>query len=427
MNRKRWLGSGGVVLLLSGLVGAADWPQWRGPERDGLSRETGLLKSWPKGGPPLLWTVKGCGHGFSSVAVSQGVIYGTGLLQGRNHLWARQEKTGELLWSTPYSEQRGEPNSTPVVHQGKVYALTRDGDLACVEARTGRVLWRKNYGKDFGGRMMSGWGYSESPLVDGDKLICTPGSDEAALVALNKDTGAVIWKCAIPRCGGAGYASPIKVTVDGVSLYVTHLGPSGGVVGVDAQSGKLLWQYTRVSNSTANIPTVVARSPYLFCSTGYDSGAALLRLRVTGPGQVQVEEVKRHPGRELQNHHGGMVLVGDYLYLGHGHNNGLPACVDFRTGEIVWKESRNPAGGGGGTAPSGSAAVIAAEGMLYFRYQNGVVVLLQASPDGLHVAGAFQETNRSGRECWAHPVIANGRLYLRDQDKLACYDLRARK
>lgn len=269
--------------------------------------------------------------------------------------------------------------------------------------------------------MMSGWGYSETPLVDGDKLICTPGADEAAVVALHKDTGEVLWKCAVPRCGGAGYASPIKVSVDGVSMYVTHLGPSGGIVGVEAANGRLLWQYTRVSNSTANIPTAVARGPYLFCSTGYDSGAALLRLRVDGPDRVRVEEVKRHPGRELQNHHGGMVLVGDYLYLGHGHNNGLPACVDFRTGQIVWKESRNPAGG------NGSAAVIAADGMLYFRYQNGVVVLLKASPEGLEVAGSFRQPQRSGRECWAHPVIANGRLYLRDQDRLFCYDLRPRR
>lgn len=421
---RRNIGSGAAPVLLiavSGIVVAADWPQWRGPERDGVSRETDLLKSWPQGGPPVLWSVRGCGNGFSTVAVVGGSIFGTGSLQGRNHLWKRREANGELIWSIPFSEHRGEPNSTPVVHQGKVYALTRDGDLACIAADNGRVLWRKNYGKDFGGRMMSGWGYSESPLIDGEKLICTPGADEAAMVALNKDTGEVIWKCAVPRCGGAGYASPIKVTVDGVSMYVTHLGPTGGVVGVEANSGKLLWQYTRVSNGTANIPTVVARDRLLFCSTGYDSGAALLRLQVDEHKQVRVEEVKRHRGRDLQNHHGGMVLVGNYLYLGHGHNNGLPACVDFQTGEILWKESRNPAGGGG------SAAVVAADGMLYFRYQNGVVVLLHATPDGLQLAGSFQETARSGRECWAHPVIANQRLYLRDQDKLVCYDLRPKK
>ncbi|MCS7021518.1 MAG: PQQ-binding-like beta-propeller repeat protein [Gemmataceae bacterium] len=409
-------------MLLAGLTAwAADWPQWRGPDRDGVSRETGLLKQWPKEGPPLLWTVTGCGDGFSSVAVVQGVIYGTGSNKGRNYLWARREQTGELLWSLPYSDHPGEPNSTPVIDQGKAYALTRDGDLACIDLLQKKVAWRKNYGKDFAGRMMSGWGYSETPLVDDEKLICTPGADQAAVVALNKDTGTVIWKCAVPRCGGAGYASPVKMVVEGVPLYVTHLGPSGGVVGVHAQSGQLLWQYTRVSNGTANIPTVVARGPFLFCSTGYDSGAALLRLQVEGKERVRVHEVKRHPGRELQNHHGGMVLVGDYLYLGHGHNNGLPTCVDFRTGEIVWKEGRNPGGG------SGSAAVIAAEGMLYFRYQNGVVVLIRASPDGLEVAGSFRQNPRSGRECWAHPVIANGRLYLRDQDYLLCYDLRARR
>src|SRR5439155_24854305 len=231
------------------------------------------------------------------------------------------------------------PRSTPTFHNdpkiGKViYVLGVTGTLACLKADTGAEVWKKNFVKDFGGRMMSGWGYSESVLIDGDKLVCTPGADKAAVVALNKDTGAVIWKSEVRDTGGAGYASPIKAEVGGVPMYITLLGKSGGVVAVHADTGKLLWRYNKISNGTANIPTVVVRGDLVWCSTGYgDGGSALLRVKPSQDGAT-VEEVKRYSSGELQNHHGGMVLVGDYLYFGHGHNEGYPACVEFKTGEI---------------------------------------------------------------------------------------------
>jgi outer membrane protein assembly factor BamB len=420
MTRVLLLSSLTLALTLS-LSPAADWPQWRGPDRDGVSKETGLLKTWPKDGPPRAWAAKDCGGGYSSVAIVKGVIYGTGSQRGKNVVWAKKEADGTPIWTTPFANEGGEPNSTPVVAAGKVYALTTAGTLACLDTKTGKVAWTKSLTNDLDGQMMSGWGYSETPLVDGNKLICTPGGDQCAVAALKADTGEVIWKTALRNAGGAGYASPIKATVGGVPMYITLLGKGGGVVAVHADTGKLLWQYTKVSNDTANIPTVVTRDDLVWCSTGYgDGGSALLKMKADGKDTVSAAEVKRYDS-ELQNHHGGMVLVGDHVYFGNAHGSGHPACVEFKTGEIKWLENRGAVGGGG------SAAVVAADGMLYFRYQNGVVALIEANPKEFKVAASFREADRSGRECWAHPVIANGKLYLRDQDKIVCYNLKAKK
>lgn len=409
-----------------GKVGTFDWPQWRGPQRDGQSPETGLLKTWPEGGPPLAWKVDKRGKGFSSPVVSNGIIYGMGLRDGQEVIWALEESTGKELWATPIqpagkAESQDGPRSTPTVANGKVYGIGFTGDLACVDAKSGKRLWHKHFAKDFGGNMMSGWGYCESVLIDGNKLICTPGGDQAAVVALNPNTGALLWKSDIPNAGGAGYASPVKMTLGRASLYLTLLGKSGGLVGVDARNGKLLFRYTRVSNGTANVPTPVVNGDLVFVSTGYgDGGSALLKLTPAGAAGVKVEELKRYRSGELQNHHGGMILVNKHLYLGRGHNDGKPTCVEFATGEIAWEESRSPGQG------SGSAAVAYADGMLYFRYENGKVVLIAANPEEFRVAGTFSEPERSGQPTWAHPVIANGKLYLRDQDRLHVYDIKAR-
>jgi outer membrane protein assembly factor BamB len=413
-----------TVFAADASPGEFDWPQWRGPHRDGRSVETGLLKTWPKDGPPLAWKVARRGGGRSSPVVSAGVVYGTGQRDRKVVIWALDEKTGNELWATPITPNGsgggGGPQGTPTVSNGKVYAVGLDGDLACVDAKTGKLVWHKHFAKDFGGHMMSGWGYSESVLIDGDKLICTPGGDKAAVVALNPDTGETIWKCEVPNSGGAGYASPVKMKVGDVPLYLTLLGKSGGILGVHADTGKLLFRYTKVSNGTANIPTPVVKGDLVFVSTGYgDGGSALLKLTAEG-GAVSVEEKKRYASGELQNHHGGMILVGDHLYLGRGHNDGKPTCVEFTSADIAWEQNRSPAGGGG------SAAVAYADGMLYFRYENGVMAMISADPTGFKLAASFEEPERSGAETWAHPVIANGKLYLRDQDRLRVYDVKAK-
>jgi outer membrane protein assembly factor BamB len=412
-------------------VGPNDWPQWRGPNRDGQSSEKGLLKEWPKEGPQIEWTVEGCGGGYSSVAIVGGFIYGTGKLNDKECLWCRSEADGKEVWNTPFAEFRKVGyeegvRSTPSVANGKVYCVGVSGDLICADAAKGEILWRRSYLKEFGGKV-PGWGYSESVLVDGDKVICAPGSKTAAIVALSADKGDVLWQTEIKDVGNAfGYSSAVKMTVNKVEMYVTLLGKTngapeerkGGVVGVDAKTGKLLWQYGRVMNGTANIPTAVIQGDLVWASTGYgDGGAALIQIVPDGDG-FKVEEKKYYESKELQNHHGGMVLVGDYIFFGNKHNGGIPVCVEMKTGEIKWKQT---AGAGGG---SGSGSVIYADGMLYFRYENAKVALVTANPEKFELKGVFDIPQKSGKPSWAHLVIANGKLYIRDQDKMHCYNIK---
>jgi outer membrane protein assembly factor BamB len=396
---------------------AQDWPQWRGPNRDAHSPDRGLLDRWPEGGPPLLWTARGLGSGYSSVAVSGGSIYTLGG-GGGTHLVAIDAADGSIRFKTRVGDG-DTPNSTPTVHDGLAYTLSTQGDLACVDVRSGEVRWSKNFGRDFGGQMMSGWGYSESPLVDGEKLVCTPGAPDGVIVALDRKSGATIWKSAMPPVSGnggdgAGYASIVVSEAAGVRQYVQLVGR--GVIGVAADDGTFLWGYNRIANGTANIPTPIVQGDYVFCSTGYGAGAALLKLSRQGRG-VKAEEVYFLEARDLQNHHGGMVLVGKHVYCGHGHNEGFPACVELATGRIAWKPGRGPG--------TGSAAVAYADGCLYFRYQNGVLALVRASPRKYELRGQFKLPQVLG-ESWSHPVIIGGRLYLREQDLLYCYDVAKR-
>jgi outer membrane protein assembly factor BamB len=396
----------------------AEWPQWRGPNRDGVSNETGLLTSWPEEGPKLLWQVDGLGKGFSSVAIAGGKIFTLGQVKDAGTvLEAFALADGKKLWQTPIGN--GSPNCTPTVDGDLVYALDREGMLVCCEAATGREVWKKNFGEDFGGKMMSGWGYSESPLVDGDRLICTPGSADAAIAALDKKTGAVIWKAPAPADWGgtkgkegAGYSSIIVGHGAGVKQYVQLTGR--GVLSVDAADGKVLWTYNKVANGTANIPTPIIDGDYVFCSSGYGTGAALLKLSKDGSG-VKADEVYFLKADELQNHHGGMIRLGKYIYCGHGHNNGLPMCIDMMTGERKWEKERGPG--------TGSAAVIYADGHLYFRYEDGEMALIEAKPDQYKLVSHFRLASVKGKS-WPHPVIVDGKLYIRDQDSLLCYELR---
>src|SRR5262245_49574556 len=316
-----------------------DWPQWRGPKRDSVSTETGLLKEWPKSGPPIVWKQKGLGGGYSAPSVSGGRLYGMSYRGNDEVVWARDEATGDPLWTTRIAAKGGAgynegPRSTPTVDGDRVYTVGVQGDLVCLDASTGKTVWAKNYKRDFRGRMMSGWGYSESVLVDGDKVIGTPGGDNAALAAFDKKTGRVIWSARVPDAGGAGYASVMPAEVGGVRMYITWL--RSKLVGVAAKDGQLLWENERPANGTANIPTVLVKGDLVFASTGYNSGATLLKLRASS-GEVTAEEVYDLTGSQVQNHHGGMILVGDHVYLGHGHSRGTPMCVELATGKVVWK------------------------------------------------------------------------------------------
>jgi outer membrane protein assembly factor BamB len=395
-----------------------DWPQWRGPDRSDVCRETGLLKTWPRGGPPLAWKVKGLGQGYSSPSIAAGRIFVSGKQGNDEVVLALNEADGKELWktviasSTPRVDRGEGPRGTPTVDGTRLYALAVNGELACLEAATGKLVWRKSFAKDFGGRMPK-WGYSESPLVDGDHVICTPGGPGAALAALDKKTGAVVWKAAVPQGGGAAYSSAVATEAGGVRLYVQLL--ARGLVGVAAKDGRFLFHYGKIANGVANIPTAIVRGDLVFCSTGYQTGSALLKLVPSDAG-LKAEEQYFLAGKVLQNHHGGMVLLGDYLYGGHGHKQGIPVCVEFKTGKVVWRQDRAPG--------SGSAAVLAADGNLYFRYENGTMALIEMTPKGYRARGTFDPPDNSGQPSWSHPVIANGKLYLRDQDVLLCYDVK---
>lgn len=393
-----------------------EWPTWRGPDRDGISSEKGLLKEWPEAGPPLAWKVKGLGRGFSSLAIADGKIFTMGKHKEGTMLIALDLKDGQQLWATKVGG--GDPNCTPTVDGDLVFALGRDGDLLCAATATGKEVWHTSFPKDFGGKMMSGWGYSESPLVDGDRLICTPGAQDAMIAALDKRTGKVIWKAAMPDDvgskgkDGAAYSSIVVSEAGGVRQYVQLSGR--GVISVAAKDGKFLWSYNKVANGTANIPTPIIKDDYVFCSSGYGTGSALLKIVREGSA-LHAEEQYFLPAKVMENHHGGMVLVGDYVYCGRGHNNGFPVCINLKTGEVAWD--------GGRGAGKGSAAVLYADGNLYFRYEDGIMALIEATPKDYNLKSQFELASIDGKS-WPHPVISAGKLYIRDQDTLLCYDIK---
>jgi outer membrane protein assembly factor BamB len=405
-------------------VAAGNWPQWRGPDRDGVSKETGLLTSWPEGGPKKLYTTAGMGRAFSSVSVAGGRVFTMGDRGGGQFVIALDEETGRELWATRIGSSYSSPDDfngprgTPTIDGALLYAIGTDGQLVCLETATGRERWRKVLSRDFGGRMMSGWEWSESPLVDGDRVVVTPGGAKAGIVALDKTTGREIWRAAIPRFGsqgadGAGYSSIVISNGGGVKQYVQMMGR--GLVGVRASDGWFLWGNNAVANNIANITTPVVRGNFVFGTSSYDTGSALIELAPAADNRVTATQ--KYFLDNFENHHGGVVLVGDYLYGGHGRSQGFPVCIELSTGKSMWPQQRG--------VGAGSAAVVAADGHLYFRYQDGVVALAEATPAAFRVKGSFRIPNPF-RLSWPHPVVTGGRLYLREQDALHVYDVARR-
>jgi len=362
------------------------------------------------------------GRGYSTVAIARGRIFTMGDLQAGEakvqYVIALDLATRQPLWQTKVGPPHGDGSRcTPTVHDGLVYALGTEGDLVCLEADTGKEVWRKNMKADFDGKMMSGWKYSESPLVDGDKVICTPGGDQAALAALDRKTGREIWRSAPPtpgQAGGAGYSSVVVSRGAGIKQYVTVMGK--GAVGVDAETGKFLWHYRRVANGTANIPTPVAEGDHVFVSTGYGTGSALLKLTRTADG-VEAREVYWLNASTFQCHHGGFLRLGKHIFGAHGHNGGNPICLEMETGRVLWSEKQ---------VGERSGALVCADNLLIFRYENNVVSLIEADPAAYKLKSSFKLPSRPGMggPGWAHPVVLDGKLYLRHNDCLFCYDLR---
>lgn len=403
-------------------VATADWPQWRGPQRNGISQENGLLKQWPKEGPKLLWQVNDIGDGYSTPSVVGNRIY---LMSNRGmeneFVQSLSIQDGKPIWTTrvgnvgnpeqnpPYPKAR----STPTVDGDFIYALGSDGDLVCLETKSGKIRWQKNLRKEFDGKPGE-WAYAESPLVDGDVVVVTPGGAQATILALNKKTGAVIWKSAVPDGDPAGYASAIVVQAGGRKQYVQFL--EKGIVGVDAKTGQFLWRYKDAAKGPAQAFTPIARGEYIY-GGALGVGGGLVRLRPEGSG-IAAEQV--YFARGLPNGFGGAVLVGDYLY-GTDVREKFYA-VEFTTGKVMWN-----------TESIGSASLSYADGRLYLHAWNGEVGLVEATPEGYRESGRFTPPNQPEKKkvgqmsdkAYAHPVIANGRLYIRDFGTLWAYDIKA--
>ena len=392
------------VLIVSAAPRAADWPQWRGPNRDGISSETGLLAAWPPAGPRLVWRATGLGEGYASIAVARGRLYTQGQRGSQQFVMACDVKTGSKLWETPTSarsfrESRGNgPRGTPTVDGDRLYAMAADGTLASLDAATGKVIWSQNVVQKYRGAMIE-WAFSESPLVDGDRLIVMPGGPGASLVSLNKLDGTLQWKAGSDQ---AGYSSTVLAEVEGVRQVVALSGESA--FGVRVDNGQVLWRYDRVSNSTANIATPIVHDGHVFLSTDYGTGGALLRLGARGASEVYFT-------REMMNHYSTSVLVGDVLY---GFSNSILTAMRFRTGQVLWRHRS-----------VGKGSLVFADKFLYVLSEEWVLGLVEARPDQYREVSRFEIP--SGQfPTWAPPTVADGRLYVREQDRLMCFDIGAR-
>lgn len=403
------------ALAASASPAASDWPQFRGPTLNDISPDTGLLQDWSAGGPPLLWEATGIGSGYSGVSIVGERIYTAGDKGDSTMVVALKTADGKPVWSAKLGKSNapGEPRfegprSTPTVSDGLVLVLGQWGDLCCYQADTGKEVWRKDLTKDFGGAYPS-WGYSESPLVDGDKIMVTPGGSQGAVVALNKKTGELIWQSK-DFTDPAQYSSLIVEELGGVRQYIQLTGEN--VAGIAAADGKLLWKVRRKGN-VAVIPSPVYDNGLVYVSSGYGVGCNLFKISAAD-GKFSGEQV--YANKVMANHHGGVVRVGDYVY-GYSEGKGW-TCQDLKSGEAKWQEREK----------LGKGSLVCADGRLYLRKEDGkgTVALIEPSPEGYKEHGRFDQPDRSGKNSWPHPVVIDGRLYLRDQDVLLCYNVKAK-
>ncbi len=413
-----------TIALLTAITGFAfaadptkskfDWPQWRGPDRNDVSKETGLLREWPKEGPKLLWTFREAGVGFSGVAIVGDRLYTLGALQGSETVYAIDLKTHKRVWSAEvgplFTNGWGDgPRSTPTVDGDRIYVLGGQGNLLCVTADKGEKLWMKSLKKDLDGAQMSGWGYTESPLVDGKQVVVTPGGKKGTIAALEKMTGEILWQSK-EFTDPAGYSSLVPTEIGGVRQYVQMTGVSVGAV--SAKDGALLWRFERKS-PTAAVPTPIVADGAVFATSGYGAGCALLKIASAGNHFKAAED---YANKDMSNHHGGVLKVGDYLY-GYSDKGGW-LCMEFKTGKVVWSDRT-----------LGKGSITYADGHLYcYAEGDGTVALVEANPAGRKEKGRFKipeqtKLPRKSGKIWTHPVVSNGKLYLRDQDLIFCYDV----
>ena len=405
-------------------IAANDWPQWGGPRRNGCSPETGLLKQWPQQGPPLVWKTTGLGAGYSGVTLAGERVYTAGDKADANYVLALNRADGTLVWSAKLGKAGAPgwggfagPRASVTIDGERLYAVGQYGELVCVQAADGKELWRQSYTEDFGSKVPE-WGFSESVLVDGDRVVCTPGSPRGTLVALNKQTGELLWQSQ-EFTDEAHYASVNVTELGGVRQYVQLTEKS--LAGVAARDGKLLWKTAR-KGATAVIPDPIISGDYIYVTSGYGIGCNLFKVAKEGDG-FGVQEVYKN--KVIENHHGGAVLVGEHLY-GFSEGKGW-TCQELKTGKVVWqakesaKDQENKAG-----KVLGKGSILYADGHLYLRSEAGpgTLALIDATPAGYKETGRFDPPNRSDKNSWPHPVVADGRLYVRDQDVLLCYEVK---
>ncbi|MBI3948259.1 MAG: PQQ-like beta-propeller repeat protein [Armatimonadetes bacterium] len=401
------LAVGLLAALLPGVLSASlrpgEWPDWRGPARDGKSPDRGLLKAWPEGGPKLLWQATGIGSGYSTVTVAGGMVYTSGLANDELRISAFS-MNGEPAWSVPFGPEctnRPGARSTPVFDEGRLYIVSGTGRIGCFDAKSGARRWSREM-SEFGGKAHA-WGYAESPLIYENLVIVTPGGP-SCIVALDKKTGEQVWASkgvSMP----AHYGSCIAATHAGIPMIIA--GTGGGILAVSAKDGSLLWQNDFCAKNTANIPTPVYSDGYVFWANGYRKGGICLKLTAAN-GSVTAEEAWRTTEMDCQI--GGYVVLDGGVY--GNHRNGW-TCLDLKTGEVKWF-----------ARGVGKGQMCYADGMLYlFNEMNGTAGLAAFSPDGLEMRGQFQVAGQG--TSWAYPVVTGGRLYLRYDDNLYCFDVKA--
>ncbi len=397
-------------------VMASDWPQWHGPNRDAVSTETGLLKDWPAGGPRLVWKTTGIGDAYSTVSVVGNRIYTTGDRADGSYVVALNAEDGKPVWAAKLGKSGAPgwggfagPRATPTLSGDLLLTVSQWGELVCLKSTDGKELWRKDYTEDFGAERPE-WGFSESPLVDGDKVVITPGGAQGAMVALDKVSGAVVWRTK-EFTDAAHYSSLIPAQIGGVKQYVQLT--AANVVGVGPADGKVLWRAVR-KGQTAVIPDPICHADSVYVSSGYGVGCNLFKVTAKDD-QFAAQQV--YANKVMANQHGGVIRIGDYLY-GYSDGKGW-TCQNFKTGEAKWQEK----------AKLGKGSLVYANGHFYLREEEkkGTVALIEALPDGYKEHGRFEQPDRSSKNSWAHPVVAGGRLYIRDQDLLFCYDVTAQR
>ena len=389
---------------------AADWPQWQGPDRTRISRETGLLKEWPAGGPRVIWTANNLGTGYGSMAVVGDRVFLQGARGPQSLVIALNRADGKEVWAKALgpietkmrTPQGAGPRGTPTVDGDRLYVLTENGDLACLKTADGSAVWQMNMLKDFGGSQPQ-WMISQSPLVDGPHVVVSPGGPGAGIVKLDKMTGKTVWTSK-DLSDTAAYSSITVADVQGVRTYMTFTAQTG--VGVRASDGKLMFRYAKAANGVANIATPIFFNNKVFFTSAYGAGGGLLDLSVKN-GEVAANEV--YHTTEMRNHHGGVVLVDGYLY---GFSDLILTCLEFASGKMMWRDRS-----------VGKGSVTYAAGHLYIQGEDNLVGLAEATPTGYREKGRFEIPDK-GQKSWAHPVISDGRLYVRNQDTLFVYDIK---